>query len=115
MARVPTRAEHARERLDALLAQVEAAREELDKIERTPEDEYALGSVLTWLRTWDSDQEYAYAAIKFYHAATGEDRWTVTGRTTITLRWHELWDVHLSRAVPGSLAWCSETTEVELP
>lgn len=100
-------------RIDGLLRQVDVATEQLRAIDERPEDEYELGTVVVWTRQFDEGgQLYCYAAIKFTRNEVYPARWAITGRSTQSFTWGELWDRYLRHAIPGTLAWCSETTEI---
>ena len=97
--------------IDDLLKRAGDLTKEAERLASEPQDDFPIGSILTWTRGFEQGRlGYAYAALKYTSV-----HWATTGNTGKNMSWRQLWRNHLSHANPGSVYYATELTQEEMP
>ncbi len=95
---------------EILREQVAHLVDEINRLESMPQDEYEVGTAITWMRTFGS-RSYTYAAVKYKEG--GGACWATTTMRQNRVDWGTLYSYYLQHADAGSVAWSSELTHEE--
>lgn len=94
--------------IQELLDRAACLTQEAEKLASMPEDEYEVGTAITWTRTF-GNRIYNYSAIKYKEG--GGTCWATTTMRLNRVDWTTLYSYYLQHADAGSVYWSSELTQ----